>query len=205
MPLPGEYKSETTFRSFYEKGEALDTPSGKIEFFSQRLHNHLPEDKERAPVPCFAPSLEGHMSPLAEKYTLLLIAPHARYSFHTQGENASWIRSIPLHRVHKNGYDYWPIQIHPSDAKPRRIKNGDLVKAYNDRAAVILIARVTQKIQPGAVFSATAGSYDPVEPGKLGSIDRGGAVNLLIPARIMSKNAPGQVTQGLIQIEKYEE
>lgn len=204
IPLPEEYKSETTFRSFYEKGEALDTPSGKIEFFSQRLHNHLPEDKERPPVPCFAPSWEGHMSPLAEKYPLLLIAPHARYSFHTQGENTSWIRSIPLHRVHKNGYDYWPIQIHSSDAKPRGIRNGDLVKAYNDRAAVILIARVTQKIRPGAVFSATAGGYDPIEPGKLGSIDRGGAVNLLMPARIMSKNAPGQVTQGLIQIEKYE-
>ena len=78
------------------------------------------------------------------------------------------------------------------------------MKAYNDRAAVILIARVTQKIRPGVVFSATAGGYDPVEPGKLGSIDRGGAVNLLMPARIMSKNAPGQVTQGLIQIEKYE-
>ena len=77
--------------------------------------------------------------------------------------------------------------------------------AYNDRAQVILIAKVTQKIRPGTVFSATAGGYDPVEPGKTGSVDKGGAVNLLMPERIMSKNAPGQVTQALIQIKKYKE
>ena len=129
---------------------------------------------------------------------------HVRYSFHTQGENVSWIRAIPLQRVYKDGYNYWPIQIHLSDARPRGIQDNDLVKVYNDRATVILIAKVTEKVRPGTVHSVTAGGYDPVEPGKVGSIDRGGAVNLLMPSRIMSANAPGQVTQGLVQIEKWE-
>ena len=34
--------------------------------------------------------------------------------------------------------------------------------------------------------------YDPLEPGKAGSIDRGGCVNLLTPSRMVSKNAPGE-------------
>jgi hypothetical protein len=58
---------------------------------------------------------------------------------------------------------------------------------------------------PGlSVFSVSAGGYDPLEPGKIGPVDRGGAINLLMPAKIMSPNAPGQVTQGLVEIEKWE-
>jgi molybdopterin guanine dinucleotide-containing S/N-oxide reductase-like protein len=203
VPIPEDYRPQPTFRAFYEKGEKLETPSGKIEFFSQRLHKHLPEDQERPPVPHYLPSWEGLDSPIVEKYPLQLIVPHARYTYHTEDENISWIRAIPLHRVHKYGYDYWPIQIHPSDAEPRGIKNDDLVRAYNDRGAVILIAKVTEKVRPGTVLSVTAGGYDPVKPGKIGSVDMGGAVNLLMPPRIMSANAPGQVTQGLIQIAKW--
>jgi trimethylamine-N-oxide reductase (cytochrome c) len=203
VPLPGKNRPEPTFRSFYERGEGLETPSGKIEFFSQRIHKYFPEDPERPPVPHHIPSWEGPDSSIAEKYPLQMITPHARYSFHTQHEMVSWIRSIPLHRVHKNGYDYWPVQIHPSDASPRGIEEGDLVRAYNDRGAVLLVARITEKVRPGTVHSVTAGTYDPVEPGKVGSLDRGGAVNLLMPSRLMSSNAPGQVTQGLVQIEKW--
>jgi len=204
VPFSEDYQPEPAFRAFYNKGEGLETPSGKIEFFSQRIQKYLPEDRERPPIPHFIPSWEGSTSPLVEKYPLQLLVPHARYSFHTQGENVSWIRAIPLHRVHKDNYNYWPIQIHPSDAEPRGIRNGDLVRAYNDRGAVILIARVTERVRPGTLHSVTAGGYDPVEPGKVGSLDRGGAVNLLMPARMMSANAPGQVTQGLVQIEKWE-
>lgn len=205
VPLPEDYQPEPTFRSFYEKGEGIETPSGKIEFLSQRIQEYLPEDKERPPLPHYVPSFEGLTSPLTEKYPLQLIAPHSRYTFQTQGNNVSWINWIPFYRVHKEGYNYWPVQIHPSDATPRRIQDRDLVRAYNDQGSVILIAKVTEKVRPGTVHSVTAGQYDPLEPGKVGSLDRGGAVNLLMPARFMSSNAPGQVTQCLVQIERWEE
>jgi anaerobic selenocysteine-containing dehydrogenase len=96
------------------------------------------------------------------------------------------------------------VQIHPSDAAPRGIEDSDLVRAYNDRGAVLLMARITEKVRPGTVHSVTAGGYDPVEPGEVGSLDRGGAVNLLMPSRFMSPNASGQVTQCLVQMEKWE-
>ena len=164
----------------------------------------MPDDKERPPVPHYLPSWEGTTNPLAEKYPLQLLVPHARYSFHTHAENASFIRWIPYHRGYKNGYNYWLLHIHQSDAEPRGIKDGDLVRAYNDRGAVILIARATEKIVPGTVYSRTAGGYDPVEPGKIGSLDRGGAVNLLMSSRLQAPNAPGQVNQCLVEIEKWE-
>jgi len=206
VPMPNDYKPKTAFRRFYQTGEGLDTPSGKIEFLSQRLQKYLPDDKERPPVPHYVPSWEGHTtSSLVHKYPLQLMVPHARYTFHTQGdEEGSWIRDIWMHRVLKNGYSYWPIQIHPIDARARGINNGDIVKVYNDRATVLLIARVTEMIRPGIVLARTAGRYDPVEPGNPNSLDRGGAVNLLVSSRFMSPNVPAQVNQCLVQLEKWE-
>lgn len=207
VPFPEDYVAKPAFRSFYQTGEGLDTPSGKIEFLSQKLQANLPDDKERPPVPHHVPSWEGHTtSSLIGKYPLQLIVPHAKFSFHTQGDQeGSWIREIHLHRVLKDGYQYWPIQIHPTDASARGINNGDIVKAYNDRASVLLIAKVTEMIRPGTVHARTAGEYDPVEPGNPHSLDRGGAVNLLVSSRFMSKNVPALVNQCLVEVEKWQE
>ena len=42
-----------------EKANELGTYSGKIEFVSQSLTKHLPDDKERPPMPRYIPSWEG--------------------------------------------------------------------------------------------------------------------------------------------------
>jgi len=48
-------------------------------------------------------------------------------------------------------------------------------------------------------------STDPLEPGKPGSPDREDVSNLLTPARMISKNAPGMANNScLIEIEKWE-
>ena len=96
--------------------------------------------------------------------------------------------------------------MHKVDAEARGIKNGDLVKLYNDRGAVLCVAHVTERMKPGVLMSYQAGAkYDPLEPGKPGSIDRGGRVNLLSPARMVSKNAPGMVSNSInVEIERWE-
>jgi anaerobic selenocysteine-containing dehydrogenase len=108
-----------------------------------------------------------------------------------------------MHRVYKDGHHYWPLQIHPSDAGTRGIEDGDIVKAHNDRAAVLLVAQVTEKIRPGVVHARCAAKYEPVEPGNPNSVDRGGAVNLLISSRFMSANVPAQINQCLVEVEKW--
>jgi len=224
VPFPKDYKPTPSFRWFYEgrdcdtpdpfnpkkgteKAKELGTYSGKIEFVSQSLTQHFPDDEERPPMPRYIPSWEGHTSELAKKYPLQLISPHPRFSLHTMYEaNTPWLGNIPGHRILKDGYNWHVTRIHPSDASARGIKDGDIVKLYNDRGATLGIAQVTERMRPGVVHSyESSGKYDPLEPGKPGSIDRAGCVNLLTPARMVSKNAPGMANNScLIEISKWE-
>ena len=225
VPLPEEYKPTISNRWYYEgrpcdspynmnprkgtdKAHELATYSGKIEFVSQSLTKFDPNDEERPPLPRYIPSWEGHETKeLTVKYPLLMITPHVRFSYHTQHDNQNpWLSDIPQHRVKKDGYAWWPIRICPSDAEARSIKHDDIVKVYNDRGAVLCIAQVTERIRPGTVHSYQAGAkYDPLEPGKAGSIDRGGCMNLLTPSRMVSRNAPGMANHScLVEVCKWE-
>ncbi|MFC1908863.1 molybdopterin-dependent oxidoreductase [Chloroflexota bacterium] len=224
VPQEENYKETPSLNWFYEgrecdtpdannpkrntdKGKEIGTYSGKIEFVSQSLLKNLPDDEERPPLPHYIPSWEGHRSDLAKKYPLQLISPHPRFSFHTQHDShVSWLSDIPGHRIRKDGYEWQIVHIHPQDAKARNIRNDDIVKIYNDRGAVLCIAQVTERIRPGVVHSySSSAKYDPLEPGKAGSIDKGGCINLLTPSRMLSKNAPGMAPNScLVEIVKWE-
>ena len=53
-------------------------------------------------------------------------------------------------------------------------------------------------------YEASA-KYDPLEPGKPGSPDRGGCMNQLTPMRMVSKNAPGEAQNScLVEVAKWE-
>ena len=224
VPQLENYKPTPSLRWFYEgrecdtpdlgnakrnteKGKELGTYSGKLEFVSQSLLKHTPDDDERPPLVHYIPSWEGHQSDLAKKYPLQLISPHPRYSFHTQHDShVPWLSDIPSHRIWKDGYDYQVVRIHPTDAATRGIQNNDIVKLYNDRGAVLLIARISERIRPGVVHSCEGSAkYDPLEPGKAGSIDRGGCINVLTPSRMLSKNVPGMAPNScLVEVSKWE-
>ncbi len=223
VPLPKDYKHTPALRWFYE-GRECDTPdqfnpkrgtekarelgtySGKIEFVSQSLMQRFPDDVERPPMPRYIPSWEGHTSQLAKKYPLQLISPHPRFSFHTHHDiHIPWLEDIPGHRIFKDGYPWHVVRIHSSDASARGVKNGGIVKMYNDRGAVLCVAQVTERMRPGVVHSyESSAKYDPLEKGKPGSVDRGGCVNLLTPSRMLSKNAPGMAPNScLVEISRW--
>ena len=227
VPLPEDYKPTPALRWFAENRKRdtpdwgpvgggveglpdregnLATQSGKIEFESQSLKRFDPNDAERPPVPKYIPSWEGHhTTELISKYPLQLISPHPKFSFHTMYDGkGSWMNEIPEHRVKmKDGHYYWVIRINPQDARKRGIKNGDIVRAYNDRGGVLLAAQVTERVPPGVVHSyESCATYEPVgEPGE--SPDRGGCINLLTPHRFISKNACGMAPNScLVEIDK---
>jgi molybdopterin guanine dinucleotide-containing S/N-oxide reductase-like protein len=223
LNVPDQYRSTPSLRWFYE-GRACDTPdlnnpkrktdkscdlgtySGKIEFVSQSLSQHFPDDEERPPLPHYIPSWEGHRSELFKKYPIQMVSPHPRFSFHTHyDKHTSWLNEIPTHRILKDGYAWWPVRIHPSDAAPRGIRNGDIVKLYNDRGEVLCLAVLTERVRPGIVHTyASSAKYDPLEPGKPDSVDQGGCVNLLTSSRMLSRNAAGMTPNScLIEIEKW--
>ncbi len=49
----------------------------------------------------------------------------------------------------EDGHYYWIMRLNSKDAAARGIKDGDLIRAFNDRAEVILVAHVTERIPPG--------------------------------------------------------
>jgi len=223
VPLPDNYKSTPALRWFYEgrecdtpdtynpkrgteKGRELGTYSGKIEFVSESLKQHFSDDEERPLIPGYIPDWEAHNIELAKKYPLQLISPHPRFSFHTHYDHTPWTGDIPGHRVFKDGYYWIVVRIHPHDAIARSIKDGDIIKMHNDRGAVLGVAQVTERMKPGVVHSYESSAvYDPVEPGKPYSVDRGGCVNLLTPSRMMSKNVPGMAPNScLVEISSWE-
>jgi trimethylamine-N-oxide reductase (cytochrome c) len=189
-------------REFYENPEAhpLKTPSGKIEFYSQNLAKHFPDDTERPPVPHWIEKTEAHDERIggerAKSYPLLLVSNHGRWRVHSEHDDITWIREIGTCKVRgADGYQYEPIWIHPSDAAKRDIRNGDVVKVFNERGTILVGAYVTERIMPGVVYVDHGARYDPIVPGEL---DRGGAINCITPKAITSKNVAGMATSSFL-------
>ncbi|KAB2884839.1 MAG: molybdopterin-dependent oxidoreductase [Pseudorhodoplanes sp.] len=196
-PLPSDYSVE------FLKG--LQTQSGKLEFECNSLKRA--NDPERPPVVEYVPSWEGPQSgELFRKYPIQLLTPHSKYSFHTQGDGKdSFLLNIPDHRVKVKDWYYWVVRMNAQDAAERGIKQHDLVKVHNDRGAVICAAVLTQRLPRGVASSYEASAlYEPMgEPGR--SVDRGGAVNLLMPHRSQTKSTHSLAgAQGLVQIEPWD-
>ena len=192
---------------FYENPEAnpLETPSGKLEFYSDRLAKYFPDDRERPPVPHWIEKSETHderlSSDRAKKYPLLMISNHPRWRLHAQCDDISWTREVPTCKVKGvDGYMYEPVWLNVKEATKRDIKNGDIVKVYNERGSVLGGAYVTERLMPGVAYMDHGARCDWIIPGEL---DRGGAINLISPRNITSKNCAGQATSGyLVEVEK---
>ena len=192
---------------FYENPEKnpLKTPSGKIEFYSQYLARNFPGDRERPPVPHWIPYGETHQEslfhPRAKIYPLLCISNHGRWRVHANLDDIDWFHEARTGKVKgPDGYLYEPLWVNPIDAKQRGIKDGDIVKAFNERGGVLFGAYVTERIMPGVVSADHGARYDPIIPGEL---DRGGAMNTLTPRPTVSKNATGMVCAGyLVNVER---
>lgn len=199
---PDWYKYEVALRSFAEDPEnnPLTTPTGKLEFYSQRLAEHFPDDEERPPIPKWVEKGESHDERLsgdrAKKYPYLVVSNHPRWRVHSQHDDMQWLREIVTCKmIGPDGYAYQTIWINPKDAEKHGIRNGDVVEAFNERGSVLVGAYVTERIMPGVVSIDHGARYDPIVPGCL---DRGGAINTITPRNTTSKNATGMVSQGFL-------
>ena len=135
-----------------------------------------------------------------KKYPLLVTANPARFRVHVQGDDIKWFREIETCKVKgKDGYLYEPVWMNKVDAEKRGIKDGDIVKLYNERGTVLTAARISERIAPGSVMVNKGSRVDPIAP----HIDRGGAINLICPTNQVSKHCKGfAVTGYLLEAEK---
>ncbi len=208
VPTDPEWeKYPAGLRKFHDdpQNNPLTTPSGKLEFYSQRLAEKFPGDNERPPHPKWIPYGETHQEslqhPRAKEFPMLVMSNHPRWGVHANHDDITWFREIKTCKLRgPDGYQYQPVWIHPIDATKRGIKDGDVVKIYNERGGVLAGAYVTERIMPGAVSIDHGAKYDPIIPGVL---DRGGAIDTITPRNRTSKNATGMVCSGfLAEVER---
>jgi anaerobic selenocysteine-containing dehydrogenase len=117
------------------------TPSGKCEFYSDRL-----AQMGMDPLPCYIPPSESVQTTpeIAIKYPLAIISPPA-HSF----LNSSFANLPSSLKSEKEPF----LEIHPDDAGVRGIKNGELVRIFNDRGFFTAKARVSDKARSGVVVA----------------------------------------------------
>jgi biotin/methionine sulfoxide reductase len=98
-----------------------------------------------------------------------------------------------------------PITLNPDDAASRGIEAGDLVRVFNERGACLAGARLNADLLRGVVLLSTGAWFEPVEPGRVGSLERNGTANVLTRDGHTSPLAQCSVQQStLVQVERYE-
>lgn len=144
------------------------TPSGKIEIFSQRLYEMNNPD-----IPAlshYVPAIEGPEDKLTETYPLQMLTWKGKNRANSTQYDNPWLKEVQRQEA-------W---INPIDAENRGIKNGDMVRIYNDRGITQIPALVTQRIIPGVVGLQAGAWWSPDKEG----IDHGGCPNVLTSTRM---------------------
>lgn len=189
-------ESVVALREFREDPEAnpLETPSGKIEIFSEQIWDiaHewvLPEGDRITAVPEYCETWEGPEEARAGgKYPLQMIGHHYKGRTHSSYGEVEWLKEAHNQCV-------W---INPVDAWRRGIENDDRVFVFNDRGRTTLPARVTPRIAPGVLSIPQGAWFTPGDDG----VDTGGCVNVLTRYRPspLAKGNPQHTN--LVEVEK---
>jgi anaerobic selenocysteine-containing dehydrogenase len=111
------------------------TPSGKCEFFSERLARQGLDG-----LPDHVPNYE--LAGSSERYPLAMISPPARNFLNSSFVNVTSLRSIEGEPV---------LEIHAGDAAVRGIETGAVVRVFNDRGEYRCKAEVSARARPGVV------------------------------------------------------
>jgi anaerobic selenocysteine-containing dehydrogenase len=117
----------------------FDTPSGKVEFLSASALS-LGLDS----LPDYIAPHEDTRSELARRYPLAMISPPARNFLNSSFVNVESLRA--------SEGEPW-LDLHPEDAIPRGITDGNYVRVFNERGSLELRARVTDRARRGVVVA----------------------------------------------------
>ena len=118
---------------------AFPTPSGKLEFVSDRM-----AQAGLDPVAGYTPPYEAAQrgTTLARDYPLALVTPADHYFLNSIFSN------IPRQQQRAGAPT---LLMHPDDAATRRIAAGDEVRVGNARGSFLAVAGVTDRVRPGVV------------------------------------------------------
>jgi len=145
-------------RRFREDPEAnpLDTPSGRIEIFSDTIASFDYEDCPGHAT--WLPADEWLGSERASSYPLQLIANQPAGRLHSQLDfgSASLEQKVEGREI---------ARLNPADARCRGIVSGDVVRLFNDRGACFAAAAIDDAVLEGCVQLPTGAWFDPLDAG----------------------------------------
>ncbi len=123
-----------------DKGE-FPTRSGRIEFYSEQM-----QQDGFDPLPDYIPLKESkELTPeVYEKYPLYFLTSSDRSSL-----NSNYSQHIKINYKHEGPR----LMIHPEDAARRDIKDGELVRVFNDRGECHVLAEVSDSVKLGVIAS----------------------------------------------------
>lgn len=174
----------------------LGTPSGKIEIYSKTIEKMKYDDCPAHPTWLEPIEWLGMKDKPAE---FAMISSHPSNRLHSQLNNTTLREKYAVNNRE-------PIWINTSDAKVKGIKDGDLVRVFNDRGQILAGAVVTDDIRQGVVRVQEGAWYAPKEDGKIGSLCTNGCPNVLTIDIPTSKLGNGNIAHtALVSIEKYKE
>jgi len=143
------------------RGAMPATPSGKVELFSESLERECGEG-----LPKFR-ELQGRRD-------FLLVSPSS------EKRTNSTFGGIEGHD------DDLAVELNPSDAAPLALRDGQLVRLYNDQGEVVLPVLITDRVRPGVLYvpkgawlrgSLTGQTVNALVPGHKADIAGGACYN----------------------------
>lgn len=134
----------------------LKTPSGKIELFSETIAAFGYDDCP--PHPTWIEPYERQGTPAATAHPFHLVSNQPTTRLHSQFDHAASSRVAKVH-----GRE--PVRLNPVDAASRGVVDGDVVRIFNERGAVLAGVVISEHIAAGIVQLATGAWYDPDDSG----------------------------------------
>jgi biotin/methionine sulfoxide reductase len=195
--IPEASEPYVLFENFRRDPERyhLTTPSGRIELFSEKIAGYRYDDCPGHPA--WMEPAEWLGSEKASTYPLHLLTTQPETRLHGQMDMGRVSQASKI-----AGRE--PMRINRADANARGIRDGDVVRVFNDRGAILAGAIVSDELRPGVVQISTGAWYDPAEPGVIGSLDKHGNPNVLTLDKGTSRLAQGPSAQTtLVQVEKF--
>ncbi|GHT77875.1 dehydrogenase [Actinomycetota bacterium] len=152
--VPASMRSKEGLLILGDKG-SWRTPTGRAQFYFEtvvpRANTGISFDKNAERLPHWEPPIEaGEDNPLAAKYPFVCIQPHTKWRAHTTFSYVQWLRELDPEPV---------VYLNPDDAAEKSIKEGDIVRVYNDRGYVVIKVRYNAGLQSGIIFIPKGWQY----------------------------------------------
>ncbi|QIS20470.1 molybdopterin-dependent oxidoreductase [Nocardia terpenica] len=195
ITLPVVEPEQVVFADFRADPDAhpLTTPTGRIEIFSETIDGFGYADCPGHPV--WLEPEEWLGGAAAQRFPLQLIANQPRTKLHSQLDVGAHSQSVKI-----AGRE--PVRLHPDEASARGLRDGDVVRIFNDRGSCLAGLVVDDAVRPGIAQLSTGAWYDP-DPSDP-TFCRHGNPNVLTadrPSSTLSQGSTGQLC--LVQLEAF--